>query len=36
MYLWFVKIAVKGKSAVTLYVKNILRKKNRETDEARL
>lgn len=36
MYLWFVKIAVKEKSDVTLYVKNTLRKKNRETDKARL
>ena len=34
MYLWFVKIAAKGKSAVILYVKTTLQKKNRETDEA--
>ena len=34
MYLWFVKIAVKERSAVTLYVKTTLQKKNRETDEA--
>ena len=36
MYLWFVKIAVKEKSAVTLYAKTTLRKKNKETDKARL
>lgn len=35
VYLWFVRIVKKEKSAVILYVKITLLKKNKETDEAR-